>query len=179
MNDRELITRRSFIGKAAATGAGLLTSSGLTAETVSTNSQQETKTPNPSSMPDFQAVRADFPRAARKLWLAAAETHPFNVNTIRAIENYTQYRALGPGEGRKSFTPEMQNGVKQMFANLINASPEEIAFTLSTTDGENIVIAGLDLERKGGNVVIDDLHFIASKYMYRQKFRHRSRISSY
>ena len=59
MNDRELMTRRSFIGKAAATGAGLLTSSGLTAKTVCTNFKQETKTPTPSSKPDFQAVRAD------------------------------------------------------------------------------------------------------------------------
>ena len=166
MNDTEAMTRRCFIGKMAATSAGLITSSGLTAKTALSSPQQAATDISSSPAPDFDAVRADFPRAARKLWLAAAETHPFNVNTIRALDNYVQYRSLGPGEGRKSFTPDMQKGVKQMFADLINAKPEEIAFTLSTTDGENIVTAGLDLERKGGNVVIDDLHFIASKYMY-------------
>ena len=34
------------------------------------------------------------------MWLAAAETHPFSVHTLRAIEEYSKYRALGPGEDR-------------------------------------------------------------------------------
>ena len=34
--------------------------------------------------PDFSAVRADFPRADRDMWLAAAETHPFSAHTLRA-----------------------------------------------------------------------------------------------
>lgn len=40
----------------------------------------------------------------------------------------------------------------------------------STTDGENIILAGLGLSQPGvkgaGNIVIDDLHFEASKYIY-------------
>ncbi|MCB8943699.1 MAG: aminotransferase class V-fold PLP-dependent enzyme [Ardenticatenaceae bacterium] len=116
--------------------------------------------------PDFTAVRADFPRADHKLWLAAAETHPYSVHTLQAIERYSQFRALGPGADRHSFTPEMQAETKTRFAALINAAPEEIAFVQSTTDGENVVLAGLNLARLGGNVVIDDLHFEASKYMY-------------
>ena len=117
-------------------------------------------------MPDFTAIRADFPRASRQLWLAAAETHPYSIHTLQAIESYSSFRALGPGENRRSFTPEMQTEVKAHFAALIHAAPEEIAFVQSTTDGENIILAGLDLARVGGNVVIDDLHFEASKYMY-------------
>ena len=116
--------------------------------------------------PDFTAIRADFPRTSRKLWLAAAETHPYSIHTLKALEAYTNFRALGPGENRMDFTPEMQTEVKERFAALINASPQEIAFVQSTTDGENIVLAGLDLACQGGNVVIDDLHFEASKYMY-------------
>lgn len=122
--------------------------------------------PASAATPDFEAVRADFPRAARKLWLAASETHPFNVHTLRALENYTEYRALGPGEGRESFTREHQAETKRLFAELINAKPDEIAFTMSTTDGENSVVAGMDLAKRGGNVVIDDLHFEASRYLY-------------
>ena len=53
-----------------------------------------------------------------------------------------------------------------MFASLINANPDEIAFVLSTTDSENLVVAGLGLVERGGNVVIDDLHFAASRYLY-------------
>jgi selenocysteine lyase/cysteine desulfurase len=153
------------MGKLAATGAGIMAvvPSRFRAHQILTSGPAPLQAP---AAPDWAAVRADFPRAEKSLWLAAAETHPFSVHTLKAIENYCQYRALGPGEGRKSFTAEMQNETKKMFADLIGAKPEEIAFTMSTTDGENSVIAGIDLARKGGNVVIDDLHFIASKWMY-------------
>ena len=118
----------------------------------------------------FDSIRSDFPRAAERLWLAAAETHPYSVHSLRAIEQYANFRAYGPGENRSAFTPEMQNDTKAHFATLINAKPSEIAFVQSTTDGENIVLAGLGLSQpdgpKRGNVVIDDLHFEASKYMY-------------
>ena len=60
-----------------------------------------------------------------------------------------------------------------MFARLINAQPAEIAFVNSTTDAENLVIAGMDLPGKGGNVVIDDLHYQASKYLYRMLQREK------
>jgi selenocysteine lyase/cysteine desulfurase len=120
--------------------------------------------------PDFTAVRADFPRAAEKLWLAAAETHPYGVHTLAALEQYIQYRAWGPGARPQSFTAEMQQETKALFAALIGAQPAEIAFVQSTTDGENMVLAGLGLSqpgaKPGGNIVIDDLHFEASKYIY-------------
>jgi selenocysteine lyase/cysteine desulfurase len=52
---------------------------------------------------------------------------------------------------------------------LINATPSEIAFTANTTDGENIVVMGLDIAKsKGANVVIDELHFTSSLYMYKE-----------
>jgi selenocysteine lyase/cysteine desulfurase len=166
MADDTKITRREFVGTMAAASTALLPISKSNPEGTFAGRFPAGTEPVSTGAPDFAAVRADFPRAARKLWLAASETHPFNINTLRALENYTQYRTLGPGEGRKSFTREMQDEVKQRFAGIINAKQEEIAFCLSTTDGENIVVAGLDLQKRGGNVVIDDLHFEASEYMY-------------
>ncbi len=128
-----------------------------------------------STLPNFPAIRADFPRAAEKLWLAAAETHPYSTHTLRAIEQYAQFRAWGPGADRQSFTAEMQQTTKANFAALIGAKPSEIAFVQSTTDGENIILAGLGLSQPGakrlGNIVIDDLHFEASKYIYTQLAR--------
>ena len=122
------------------------------------------------STPDFSAIRADFPRAEDRLWLGAAETHPYSIHTLNALDRYAQFRAYGPGENRHKFTPEMQQETKERFATLINAQPSEIAFIQSTTDGENIILAGLGLSQPNstirGNIVIDDLHFEASKYMY-------------
>jgi selenocysteine lyase/cysteine desulfurase len=120
----------------------------------------------PAEGTGFERVRAEFPRAARKLWLAAAETHPFHVSVVEALERYAQYRSLGPGEGRQTLTPEDQDEAKRLYGALIGARPQELAFITGTTDGENIVVAGMDLARQGGNVVIDDLHFDASKHLY-------------
>ena len=96
-----------------------------------------------STPPDFAAVRADFPRAQEKLWLAAAETHPYSVHTLRALEGYTQFRAWGPGAERQSFTPAMQQETKALFAALIGAKPAEIAFVQSTTDAPATAYAPL------------------------------------
>ncbi len=151
-------SRRRFLGSIAA-GAATLAS----ADPVAAQLHNTRRLP---PQDDWAAVRADFPRAARKLWLAASETHPFNLNTMRALETYSQYRLLGPGDGYVSFTQEMRLDAKRIFAGLIGASPDEIAFCLSTTDGENVFVAGLDLEKMGGNIVIDDLHFAASEHLY-------------
>src|SRR3989442_3867597 len=55
-----------------------------------------------------------------------------------------------------------------MFARLINAKPGEIAFTGSTTIGENTLVNGMDL--RGANVVTNDLHYSTSisDYLTRQ-----------
>jgi selenocysteine lyase/cysteine desulfurase len=160
------MTRRNFLGTMAAAGTVLVADSPSALKAAFTSNPQASISGDSSTVPDFTAIRVDFPRAARKLWLAAAETHPFNVHTLWAIESYSQFRALGPGEGRMYFTREMQSDIKRLYADLINAKPEEIAFVMSTTAGENIVVSGMDLAHRGGNVVIDDLHFPASTYMY-------------
>ena len=169
MSKKSEMTRRDFMGKCTAAGTGMLAAG--TKIFGMPGPQEAGKTQAAAAFTagvDWDAVRADFPRADKDPWLANAETHPFNVNVLHAIENYLQYRTLGPGEGRSSYTEEMQNGSKKMFADLIGAKPNEIAFTMSTTDGENSVISGIDLFHGGGNVVIDDLHFMASKFMYGQ-----------
>ncbi|MEM7134831.1 MAG: aminotransferase class V-fold PLP-dependent enzyme [Chloroflexota bacterium] len=137
--------------------------------------------------PNFHSVRADFPRVEERLWLAAAESHPYSVHTLDALERYIHFRTYGLSEEGQAFTPEMQNDTKERFANLIKAKPSEIAFIQSTTDGENIVLAGLGISQpmsypsgtsrsgqehmestnpQNRNIVIDDLHFEASKYLY-------------
>jgi len=164
--EKNNMTRRNFLGSLAAAGTACLTDPLLAMDAVQSSNHTASALDSTSQVPDFKAVRADFPRAARKLWLAAAETHPFSVHTLRAIESYAQFRALGPGEGRTYFSRDMRSELKRMFADMINVTSGEIAFTMSTTHGENIVAAGMELEKRGGNVVIDDLHFPASWYLY-------------
>jgi selenocysteine lyase/cysteine desulfurase len=114
------------------------------------------------------SVRADFPIVANETYLNSAAMHPLGTFAARAIERGVAYRLHGPGEGREDFGGPKQEDLKKRYGQLINATPSEIAFTASTSDGENIVVMGLDLPRKGGNIVIDELHFTTSLYMYKE-----------
>ena len=122
--------------------------------------------PAPQKGVDWNRVRDDFPWLKRRLWLTAADYHPISVRSLSAMERHLRHRAYGEGEQSSSFSAE-ELDTKRLFASLIHAKPSEIAFVQSTTDGENVVIAGLRLGESKGNVVIDDLHYQASKFMYR------------
>ena len=115
---------------------------------------------------DWDAVRNDFPWIQNSLWLSASDFHPLSIYSQRALETYYKWRIGGPRGGGSRFSGDMQRETKEMFGQVINAKPNEIAFTHNTTEGENIVIAGMDLVRKKGNVVLDDLHYQASKFIY-------------
>ena len=120
---------------------------------------------------DWGKVREDFPWLKKRLWLTAADYHPLSVRSIAAMERHLRFRGYGEGSGASSPFGSEELATKQMFAELIHAKPSEIAFVQSTTDGENLVIAGLRLGETKGNVVIDDLYYQASKYMYRMMER--------
>ncbi|MBK9167822.1 MAG: aminotransferase class V-fold PLP-dependent enzyme [Bryobacterales bacterium] len=118
-----------------------------------------------AAAPDWKKIRGDFPWIQRNVWLTAADYHPVGSHTLRAMERYLASRVQGPGANRSPFTGDEQRETREMFGKLINAKPSEIAFVQNTTDAENIVVAGMDFGQ-GGNVVIDDLHYQASKYLY-------------
>ena len=105
------------------------------------------------------------------------------------MKQMIDYRLLGPGEGRADFGARQQEELKAKFGALINAKATEIAYTANTSDGENIVVLGLlgapggsstsaqsasadkedpPLRHKGSNIVIDELHFTSSLYMYKE-----------
>ena len=115
------------------------------------------------------SVRADFPSVARETYLNSGAIHPVGTFTANAMKSLLDYRLLGPGEGRADFGARQQEELKKKFGAMINASPTEIAFTGSTSDGENIVVMGLLASpTQKTNIVIDELHFTTSLYMYKE-----------
>jgi len=115
------------------------------------------------------SVRADFPSVARETYLNSAALHPVGTFTANAMKGVIDNRLLGPGEGRADFGARAQEELKKKFGAMINAAPTEIAYVGNTTDGENVVVMGLDLaKQKGSNIVIDELHFTSSLYMYKE-----------
>ncbi len=117
--------------------------------------------------PGLKGARANFPIAARQTYLNSAAIHPMGLHASRALEKHLAFRLQGGGEGRADFDNEQQADLKRRVAALINAKPTEIAFVQNTSDGENIVVMGMDLARRGGNVVLDELHFTSSLFMYK------------
>lgn len=115
------------------------------------------------------SVRADFPSVARETYLNSAAMHPVGTFAANAMKGVIDHRLLGPGEGRADFNAKQQEDLKRKFGAMINAAPGEIAYIANTSDGENIVVMGLDLaKQKGANVVIDELHFNTSLFMYKE-----------
>lgn len=172
------LTRREFVAGAAALG--------ISARSAFAGGRQQDPSASRRSVlregglsPIFPAsVRADFPIASLETYMNSAALHPLGTFASRAVEQTMAYRQRGPGEGRSDFGIDKQNDLKQRFGQLIGAKPTEVAFVSSTSDGENIVVMGLDLAKKRPsttlgasgrpNVVIDELHFTSSLYMYRE-----------
>jgi selenocysteine lyase/cysteine desulfurase len=101
-------------------------------------------------------------------YLNSAAIHPLGTFAVNAIEQTIAYRMRGAGPGRLDFGADKQNDLKARFAKMVNAKPTEMAFVASTSDGENIVTLGLDLPRRKGNVVLDELHFTSSLYLFKE-----------
>jgi selenocysteine lyase/cysteine desulfurase len=114
------------------------------------------------------SVRADFPSVALETYMNSAAMHPLGTFAARGIEQGIAYRLHGPGQGRVDFGADKQQDLKTRYGQLIGATANEIAYTANTSDGENIVVMGLDLPKRGGNIVIDELHFTTSLYMYKE-----------
>jgi selenocysteine lyase/cysteine desulfurase len=114
------------------------------------------------------SVRADFPSVALETYMNSAALHPLGTFASRAIEQGLNYRLHGPGPGRVDFGADRQQDLKKRYGQLIGAAANEIAYTANTSDGENIVVMGMDLPRRGGNIVIDELQFTTSLYMYKE-----------
>ncbi|MDO8679334.1 MAG: aminotransferase class V-fold PLP-dependent enzyme [Acidobacteriota bacterium] len=122
-------------------------------------------------------MRADFPSVLRETYMNSGALHPIGTFAADAVKQVVDFRLLGPGEGRADFGAAKQEELKKKFGAMINASAKEIAYTANTSDGENIVVMGLFSGLGGsedpplrlrGNIVIDELHFTTSLYMYKE-----------
>ncbi len=109
-------------------------------------------------------LRADFTVAEHETCLNNARWHPMSEQSRKAVLEYLDYKTRG-GLDIPDYSARQQRAVKETFAKLINARPDEIAFTPSTMAGENAIAHALQLDGRGG-VVTDALHFEGSLYLY-------------
>jgi selenocysteine lyase/cysteine desulfurase len=95
----------------------------------------------------YEEARVQFPVLERFAYLNAGTLGPLSRRTIEAMEERTRFdHELGRG-GKAWFESvlALRGRVRERLAAAIGATPDRVALTGSTTDGCNIVIAGLGL----------------------------------
>ena len=123
------------------------------------------------AQPDFAAVRADFPRARTAAYFDNASSHPLSVHSAAALHRYVDWLTHQVGDPWWPSWAEPRDQAKKLFARLINAGDDEIAFARSTVEAESNLLNGMWDHLDGGNVVTCDLHYNASLYNYQMRRR--------
>jgi cysteine desulfurase/selenocysteine lyase len=106
---------------------------------------------------DIEAIRKDFPITNTYTNLDNAGLSPFPIPVKEAVEKLVHDRTV---HGVKAFWDwvDTVDETRELIAALINATPEEIAFTQNTSEGINIAANVIDWS-PGDNVVLNDLEF--------------------
>jgi L-cysteine/cystine lyase len=109
----------------------------------------------------YDEARALFPVLERYAYLQAGSVGPLSRRTLAAI---AADEALSLAEGRGSAERferilALRDEMRPRLAALVGVEPEQVALTASTTDGCNIVLAGLELGPDDEVVTTTDEHF--------------------
>jgi selenocysteine lyase/cysteine desulfurase len=139
-------TRRDFLGVTTAAAVGSLLQ-------------------NAGRADDPLGVRKDFPALRDYTFLNTAYTGLISQAVVDAAREWTETRA-----GRTYTVGEMlakTDEARTLYAQLIGAGVDEIAFVSSTTEGENLVVNSLDF-KPGDNVVYDDLVYPSTPAIYQR-----------
>ena len=132
---------------------------------------------SPVGTPDFDTVRNDFPRAKTAAYFDNASSHPLSVHSAAALHRYIDWVTHEVGEPWWPPWAAPRDESKRLFAKLINAHPEDIAFARSAVEAESNLINGMQEHLAGGNIVTHDLHYGASLYNY--KIREQAAVASH
>ena len=115
---------------------------------------------------DLAAIRADFPRTRHAVYLDHASSHPVSVHTAAALHRYADWLLHDVGEPWWPAWAGPRDRSRHLFAELIHASPQEVAYARSTVESESNLLNGMAEFLGDGNVVTHDLHYAPSLYNY-------------
>ena len=109
----------------------------------------------------FEEARSQFPVLERYAYLQAGSVGPLARGTVEAMAAAEEN---GLREGRGSLAQftrllEQRESLRAEIAALVGVSPETVSLTASTTDGCNVVLAGLGLGPQDEVITTTDEHF--------------------
>ena len=108
----------------------------------------------------FDEARSQFPVLERFAYMNAGTLGPLSRATVAAMEERARFDQ-DHGRGGKAWFDSvlaLRATVRTKLANLISSSTDQLALTSSTTDGCNIVLAGLRLDADDEVVTTDSEH---------------------
>jgi selenocysteine lyase/cysteine desulfurase len=114
-----------------------------------------------SGSPTFEEARAQFPVLERIAYLQAGSAGPLARATIEALQA-EEDRNLRNGRAGGEYIDrilELRAELRARLGALVGAEAEQVALTSSTTDGCNIVVAGLALDPRDEIVTTSQEHF--------------------
>jgi selenocysteine lyase/cysteine desulfurase len=111
---------------------------------------------------DIRTFRAQFPIAGRRSYLYNGALTPTADPVRRELDRWTRDWQLDPIARYDNFEPELDS-LRDAFARLVGADPDEIAVTDNTSRASNLVVSCLRT-RPGSNVVIDDTTYPSAAY---------------
>lgn len=109
----------------------------------------------------FDEVRARFPVLERVAYLNAGTFGPLSRATMEAVrsEQESAYEQGRSGESHFQHTLALRAETRAEVAGLVGADPAQVALTSSTTEGCNIVLAGLRLGEEDEVITTSAEHF--------------------
>ena len=110
--------------------------------------------------PDVQSLRAEFPVTERCAYLNHAAIASLSTPVRTAMETYIADRNVWQDNEKYE---HLANDLRGALAQLINATPEEIAFVQNTSEGLNLAANALPLQ-EGDNVIFCDMEFPSNVY---------------
>jgi len=109
----------------------------------------------------FEEARAQFPVLERLAYLQAGSVGPLARPTTEAIQAELE-RDLRDGRSGSVYIERvlaLREELRTALAGLVSVAPQQVALTSSTTDGCNVVLAGLDLTPEDEVLTTTDEHF--------------------
>jgi cysteine desulfurase/selenocysteine lyase len=141
------LTRRDFLGVTAAAAAAPL--------------QQAVRMADDDPL----GVRKDFPALREFTFLNTAYSCLISQAVVDAAREWIDRRARRPYTVGEMIAKADE--ARKLYAAMIGAGEDEIAFLSSTSEGENIVVNSLDF-KPGDNVVYDDLVYPSTPVIYQR-----------
>jgi len=109
----------------------------------------------PNSENYWRMVKRQFPLESKLIYLNAANVCPSSRPVLdRHLEFLRGFHANPSFQNRDKYGP-IHESLRSKLAEMLHASPDEIAVTRNTSEGSNLIVKGIDL-KPGDEVLITD-----------------------